>query len=66
LHVILQNGKEIMSDCRVIGKGKGMTNNIAEYSALVKALEWINRHNIDNDMIIKGDSYLVIKQLNEN
>ena len=37
-HVIKKSGKTIMSDCGLIGKGKGMTHNVAEYSAVKSAL----------------------------
>ncbi len=43
---------------------KGATNNVAEYTALVKALEWLvtNRHESE-PVRIKGDSKLVISQM---
>ena len=40
------------------------TNNFAEYSALILALERCISHNIKS-IIVKGDSSLVIKQLNK-
>jgi ribonuclease HI len=41
------------------------TNNLAEYSGLIKALEWLLENNYDNQkIIVRGDSQLVIKQLN--
>ena len=33
-----------------------MTNNVAEYSALKQAAEWVSRHSPDNEIVIKGDS----------
>lgn len=63
-YVIYQDGKSIKKGCRVIGEGRGMTNNVAEYSGLKRALEWLNEQNINDDIItIRGDSMLVIKQM---
>ncbi|UXD21803.1 ribonuclease H [Ignicoccus pacificus DSM 13166] len=58
---------------KVICKGKGAigagflgdvtTNNIAEYTALIKALECLREKGIKDKVIIRGDSQLVIRQL---
>jgi ribonuclease HI len=41
------------------------TNNLAEYSGLIKALEWLLENKYNNQkIIVRGDSQLVIKQLN--
>jgi ribonuclease HI len=42
------------------------TNNVAEYTGIIKALEWLlEKNNYDNQGIIaRGDSQLVISQLN--
>jgi ribonuclease HI len=42
------------------------TNNVAEYTGIIKALEWLlEKDNYDNQGIIaRGDSQLVISQLN--
>lgn len=61
--VIYQNSKLLKEGYGVIGEGQGMTNNVAEYSALKKALEWIKSQGIEDKMTIKGDSQLVINQL---
>lgn len=62
-YVIYKDNKPIKKGCRVIGEGKGMTNNVAEYSALKRAVEWINEQNINDELLIKGDSQLVINQI---
>lgn len=64
--VLYRNGERIHSDCGVVGEGNGMTNNVAEYSALFEALNWIDEQNLNDEIIIKGDSKLVIQQLNGN
>jgi ribonuclease HI len=63
-YVIYQDGKKVKSGSGVIGSGAGMTNNVAEYSALKRAAEWVSRHGGDDEIVIKGDSQLVIHQMN--
>ena len=41
---------------------KGMTNNEAEYSAVIMAL----KENKDNNIRIQSDSQLIVNQLNKN
>ncbi|MFZ3149683.1 MAG: ribonuclease HI family protein, partial [Methanothrix sp.] len=45
------------------GEGRGMTNNVAEYEALMAAAQWLVDEGIDDKIVIKGDSELVIKQM---
>ena len=40
-YVVYRNGKKIREDCGLVGIGQGATNNIAEYTALIKALEYL-------------------------
>jgi ribonuclease HI len=44
--------------------GEGVSNNFAEYSALVAALNELQRLGIKEDVIIKSDSKLVVNQMN--
>lgn len=62
-YVVYHNNEVIKKGYGVIGEGKGMTNNVAEYTALKKALEWVNSQGIRDKITIKGDSQLVINQL---
>ncbi len=62
--VIYQDMKKVKSEGGVIGSGTGMTNNVAEYTALKRAAEWVNRQGINDEIVIKGDSQLVILQMN--
>jgi ribonuclease HI len=39
------------------------TNNVAEYTGIIKALEWLLEKNYNQKIIIKGDSQLVINQI---
>jgi ribonuclease HI len=59
-YVIYQEGKNVKSGYGVVGSGAGMTNNNAEYSALKRAAEWVCQHGGDDEIVIKGDSHLVI------
>lgn len=48
----------------VVGDGEGMTNNIAEWSAVCKGVQVMKEELSEGDtLIISGDSQLVIKQL---
>jgi ribonuclease HI len=43
------------------------TNNVAEYTGIIKALEWLIANNYQNQsIVIKGDSQLVIQQIKRN
>jgi len=45
--------------------GPGATNNIAEYQAVLSALEWLLRYGHKNrDVTVKTDSQLVVNQIN--
>jgi ribonuclease HI len=39
------------------------TNNVAEYTAVIKALEYCIEHHKDKKIIVRGDSNLIIKQI---
>ncbi len=42
------------------------SNNVAEYSALIHALEWLKSNHLQSEpVIIRGDSRLIINQLNK-
>ena len=41
------------------------SNNVAEYSAIIHGLEWLDRNGLNSScIVIRGDSKLVINQLN--
>jgi len=63
-YLIYQDGKKVKTGYGVIGSGAGMTNNVAEYTALKQAAEWVSQNNPDKEIVIKGDSQLVIRQMN--
>ena len=46
---------------------RNSTNNVAEYTALIRALEWLLANNYENKkIIVRGDSQLVIRQIERN
>jgi ribonuclease HI len=46
---------------------RNSTNNVAEYTGIIKALEWLLANNYENEnIVIKGDSLLVINQIERN
>jgi ribonuclease HI len=66
--VITQNGKKIFEDGG-IADAKPWTleasNNVAEYSALIRGLEWLRKTGRSSStIVIRGDSRLVVNQLN--
>ena len=64
--IVKKEGKNIKRDYGVAGDPftKDATNNVAEYTALVKALEWLLANNLNSDSVqINSDSQLVVKQL---
>lgn len=67
--IVKSNGKTIHSDYGVAGEpfSNDATNNVAEYTALAKALEWLVASNLAQDkVVIMSDSQLVVNQLGGN
>jgi len=63
-YVIKKNGRTIAEGSEVIGKGSNMTNNVAEYTALIRAIERISSLKLDEEkIVIKSDSKLVVNQM---
>lgn len=63
--VVYANGKEIHSDCGVVGEGQGMSNNVAEFTAMAKALEWLLENGFaDAKVTVRGDSQLAVNLIN--
>jgi len=61
--LIKQNGKILKSGFGIVGKGAGMTNNVAEYNGLIKGLEEFIKLGIKEKLYIKGDSNMVINMV---
>jgi ribonuclease HI len=65
--VIRRDDRTIHSDYGIAAEpfSKDATNNVAEYTALAKALEWLIANGLNNSgrVEVKSDSQLVVKQL---
>jgi ribonuclease HI len=62
-YLIYRDGEIIHRGFRAVGEGKGMTNNVAEYEGLKAAAMWLHDNGIEEKILIKGDSQLVMKQM---
>jgi ribonuclease HI len=64
---IVKSGRRtIYSDYGVAGEpfSENSSNNVAEYTALVKALQWLLENNLGSTKVdIKSDSQLIVNQL---
>lgn len=57
---------QMCSESGIVGEGKGMTSNVAEWAALGHLLEWLVIKGLQNEPInIYGDSNMVVKQANK-
>jgi ribonuclease HI len=63
-YVIFQDGQVLTQELGVVGKGKGMTNNVAEYAAVVQALYRVPDYKGQGPIKLCGDSKLWVEQLN--
>lgn len=65
-YLIFKDGKEIRRDSGLAAEPltEYASNNVAEYTALVKALEWLDQNGYGSHRVeVKGDSQLVVNQL---
>lgn len=65
-YIIYKDGKEIRRDSGLAAEplSENASNNVAEYTALVKALEWLAENGYQfNRVEVRGDSELVVKQM---
>ena len=62
-YLVYRDGEPIWRGFGGVGEGRGMTNNVAEYEALMAAAQWLVDEGIEDKILIKGDSELVIKQM---
>lgn len=63
--LIKRDGKKIDEGHGLAGTPKTprATNNVAEYTGLLKALEWLVAHKVKDPVVVRGDSDLVIRQV---
>jgi ribonuclease HI len=63
-YVIKKDGKVLARASEVVGRGEGMTNNVAEYTALIRALEKIMHLGLARqEILVRSDSKLVVNQM---
>lgn len=61
--VIEQGGELVHEEGGYLGDGEAMTNNVAEYEALLAALTYVQEDAPAGPVTVHGDSELVIRQL---
>lgn len=63
--VVYKHNVKLFTGKGVVGEGAEMSNNVAEYSALVKALKKLVKHGWHNEkVVIFSDSQLLVNQMN--
>ena len=63
--IVRSGEKELWRANGIAGKGKGMTNNVAEYVALIHTLDWLSSNGYrDSEILIKSDSEMLVEQMN--
>lgn len=64
-YVIYRGEIKLHEGFGVVGEGQGMSNNVAEYAALCKALTHLRGVGLENEeVIVKSDSKLLVNQMN--
>ncbi|RLF15495.1 MAG: ribonuclease H [Thermoprotei archaeon] len=65
--VVYKNGEKIYEECGIVGVGAlgdDVSNNVAEYVALIKALEYLLRAGLtDRRITVMSDSQLIVRQI---
>jgi len=63
--VIYVDGRRVHEASGVAAVGEEATNNVAEYAAIIGALEWLlERGYADEEVVVRSDSQLAVRQLN--
>lgn len=57
-------GNQIAQDYGDIGRGEGVTNNVAEYHAVIEGLKKALEFPCESEVLVHTDSQLVVNQLN--
>ncbi len=62
--IVYRQGKIIFRKGKVIGKGAEMSNNRAEYEALVEALQWLLDNGYQEErIVVNSDSIMLVNQM---
>lgn len=62
-YLVYSDGKLVHTGRGVVGRGRGMTNNVAEYEGLLASAKWLRTNATADEIVIKGDSQLVMMQM---
>ena len=63
--VAYRDGERLFEGKGVIGEGRGMSNNLAEYTALCMALKELLEHKLQGEeVVVRSDSQLLVNQMN--
>jgi ribonuclease HI len=63
--VVFAGMRRVHAEGGPVGRGEGMTNNVAEYTALIRALEYLRpRMGAEDSLEVRADSELLVRQLN--
>jgi ribonuclease HI len=66
-YVIKRGRQKLAEGSEVIGTGEGMTNNVAEYNALIHALKRMRSLELgEEEILIRSDSKLLVNQMMGN
>jgi ribonuclease HI len=63
-YAVFRNGETVVKRYGCIGRGPEMTNNVAEYRAVLGALKWLSENRGDDSACVMTDSKLVVEQVN--
>jgi len=62
--VVKQDGQTLLREAKRVGQGPSMSNNVAEYAGVVRALELLCERGLNGQPVrVTGDSQLVIQQM---
>lgn len=64
--VLKQNRKTLATGSGIVGKGTGMTNNVAEYAGIIEGVKAYLELPVKEKLHIRGDSNLVIQMVGKN
>ena len=62
--IIYEFLKCLLAEGKVCGQGLMMSNNVAEYKALLAFFDWYKEHGDGRNAFIFSDSQLLVKQMN--
>lgn len=62
--VIKKDGQTVFEESKIVGIGSKMSNNVAEYSGAIRAMEWLLATGYKKERIhVRGDNKMSINQM---